>query len=182
MKGERVLLGITGSAAAFKGVMLASLLRKEGIEVDGVITGAGLEFVTETQLACVTGRPAYVSLFPGEPGDAVPHITLTDNIRLMVVAPATADFIAKSACGMADDLLSSCFLACSAPVLMAPSMNSRMWLNRATADNVGRLRERGVRFAGPVSGKLACGTTGPGRLMEPDGILEVCLEMLREGS
>ncbi len=179
MSSERVLLGITGSAAAFKGVMLASLLRKEGVQVDGVITPAGLEFVTETQLACVTGRPVYSSLFLGEPGDSVPHITLTDSIDLMAVVPATADFIARASCGLADDLLSSCFLACGAPVLMAPSMNSRMWSNPATAENVRRLEGRGVRFAGPVTGKLACGTSGPGRLMEPDGILSVCLEILR---
>ncbi len=179
MGGKRVLLGITGSAAAFKGVMLASLLRKEGIREDGVITAGGLEFVSDTQLACVTGRPVHTDLFTPQPGDPVPHITLTEGAELLAVVPATADFMAKAACGLADDLLSSVFLACDAPVLMAPSMNTRMWNNRATVDNTSLLRERGVRFAGPVEGGLACGTSGLGRLMEPDGILKACLEILR---
>lgn len=182
MRNARVLLGITGSAAAFKGVMLASLLRREGLQVDGVITRAAGMFITDTQLACVTGRPVYGSLFTEQPNDPVPHITLTDKVDLMAVVPATADFIAKAACGLADDLLSSALLACAAPVLMAPSMNSRMWDNPATGRNVGLLRERGVRFAGPVEGELACGSTGIGRLMEPCDILAECIEILKGGS
>lgn len=179
MGSKRVLLGIAGSAAAFKGVLLASLLRKEGFRVDGVITAGGLEFVSDTQLACVTGRPVHTDLFIPQPGDPVPHITLTEDVQLLAVVPATADFMAKAACGLADDLLSSVYLACDAPVLMAPSMNTRMWNNRATIDNAKLLRERGVRFAGPVEGDLACGTSGVGRLMEPDGILRACLEILQ---
>lgn len=178
MAGDRILLGITGSAAAFKGVALASLLRKQGLRIDGVITGAGCRFVTDTQLACVTGRPVHTSLFTSQPDDPVPHITLTDGLALMIVAPATADFMARAAYGLADDLLSAAFLACEAPVVMAPSMNSRMWRNPATEENVLRLKQRGVTMAGPVSGKLACGTEGPGRMMEPEGILEICLRAL----
>lgn len=178
MKANRILLGITGSAAAFKGVMLASLLRKEGYEIDGVLTESALQFISETQLACVTGRPVFSSLFTAQPGDPVPHITLTDNIDLLLIAPATADYIAKTANGLADDLLSSIFLACGAPVIMAPSMNTRMWNNKATAANIKLLESRGTVFAGPVSGSLACGSEGKGRLMEPTGILEVCLNYL----
>ncbi len=182
MNSERILLGITGSAAAFKGVMLASMLRKKGFVIDGIITEAGLRFVSETQLACVTGRPVYSSLFVQQPDDPVPHITLTDGIDLMVVAPATADFMGKAAAGIADDLLSSAFLACDVPVVLAPSMNTRMWENPATVRNREILAERGVRLAGPVEGELACGTVGYGRLMDPEDILGICLEVLQKGS
>ncbi|OPL18710.1 MAG: hypothetical protein AVO35_05110 [Candidatus Aegiribacteria sp. MLS_C] len=182
MASERILLGITGSAAAFKGVALASLLRKRGLHVDGVLTEAGTRFVTATQLACVTGRPVYTSLFTSQPDDPVPHIALTEDLALMIVAPATADFMARAAWGLADDLLSAAYLACEAPVVMAPSMNSRMWRNPATVDNVLRLKDRGVTMAGPVTGGLACGTEGPGRLMEPEGIMDICLEVLGGGA
>ncbi len=179
MESRRILLGITGSAAAFKGVMLASLLRKKGFQVDGVITPAGLKFVTETQLSSVTGRPVFTELFGEDVVSTVPHIHLTDDLDLFVVAPATADFMAKAAWGLANDLLSSVYLACDCSVVMAPAMNQRMWNNPATRFNVERLAEMGVVLAGPVEGELACGTTGPGRMMEPREILEVCLDALR---
>ncbi len=175
---ERILLGITASAAAFKGVALASLLRMEGFEVDGILTPNALRFVSETQLACVTGRPVFSSLFTDQPGDHVPHISLTDNCSLLVVAPATADYIAKTANGIADDLLTSVFLANEAPVVMAPAMNTRMWKNSATDENVAKLRNRGITFAGPTRGRLACGTMGDGRMMEPASILSICLKIL----
>jgi len=178
MRTNRVLLGITGSAAAFKGITLASLLRKEGYEIDGVLTAGASQFISDTQLACVTGRPVYNLLFTSQPGDPVPHITLTDSIDLFAVVPATADFIAKAANGLADDLLSSAYLACDAPIVIAPSMNTRMWNNSATAANIEILKSRGVVFAGPVSGPLACGSEGMGRLMEPARILKVCLDSL----
>jgi phosphopantothenoylcysteine decarboxylase / phosphopantothenate---cysteine ligase len=182
MENKRILLGITGSAAAFKGVLLASLLRKQGFEIDCILTSAALKFVSETQVSCVTGKPVYSSLFTVQPADPVPHITLTDSIDLFAVVPATADFIGKSANGLADDLLSSAYLACDSPVLMAPSMNTRMWKSAAVACNVEKLRGQGVIFAGPVSGNLACGTEGMGRLMEPPSILEICLDILADGS
>ena len=178
MKTKRILLGITGSAAAFKGVMLASLLRKEGFEIDGVLTPAALRFISETQFACVTGRPVYSSLFTMQPGDPVPHITLTDTIDLFAIVPATADFLGKSANGLADDLLSSAFLACDAPVIMAPSMNTRMWNNSAVAANIELLESRGVMFTGPVMGPLACGSEGMGRMMEPADILKLCVDVM----
>lgn len=106
---ERILLGITASAAAFKGVALASLLRKEGYEVDGILSMNALKFVSDTQLACVTGRPVFSTLFTDQPGDPVPHISLTEECSLLVVVPATADYIAKTANGIADDLLTSVF-------------------------------------------------------------------------
>ncbi len=175
---KRILLGITASAAAFKGVALASLLRKEGYEVDGILSMNALRFVSDTQLACVTGRPVFSSLFTDQPGDPVPHISLTDGCSLLIVAPATADYIAKTANGIADDLLTSVFLANEAPVVMAPSMNSRMWANPATGENVLKLRNRGITFAGPVEGHLACGSMGEGRMIEPASILSICLRIL----
>ncbi len=175
---KRILLGITASAAAFKGVALASLLRKEGFEVDGILSMNALRFVSDTQLACVTGRPVFSSLFTDQPGDPVPHISLTNECSLLIVAPSTADYIAKTANGIADDLLTSVFLANEAPVVMAPSMNSRMWANPATVENVSKLRDRGITFAGPESGHLACGSMGVGRMIEPASILSICLRIL----
>lgn len=177
---DRILLGITASAAAFKGITLASLLRDEGFAIDVILSANALRFVTETQLACVTGRPVYSSLFTEQPGDPVPHISLTDNCSLFVIAPATGDFIAKAANGFADDLISSVFLACEAPIVMAPSMNTRMWHNPASVANVSKLKDRKVTFAGPVEGKLACGTMGQGRMMEPVEILSICLRILSD--
>ena len=175
---KRILLGITASAAAFKGIALASLLRKEGYEVDGILSMNALKFVSDTQLACVTGRPVFSSLFTDQPGDPVPHISLTDDCSLLAVVPATADYIAKTANGIADDLLTSVFLACMAPVVMAPSMNTRMWKNPATDENVSKLRNRGITFAGPVEGHLVSGDMGEGRMMEPASILSICLRIL----
>ena len=175
---ERVILGITGSAAAFKGVMLASMLRKSGCDVDGVLTSNAARMVSETQLACVTGRPVNTDLFVPQPGDPVPHITLTEGEPLLVIAPATATFMARAASGLADDLLSCIFLASSGAVVMAPAMNTRMWENRATVSNASLLEERGIILSGPAEGTLACGTTGRGRMVEPEELLAVCLRVL----
>ncbi len=174
----RILLGITSSAAAFKGVALASLLRGRGYEVDGILSSNACRMVTPAQLACATGRPVHTELFPPQPCDPVPHITLSEGARLLVVAPATAHFLARLAWGFADELLTATALACDCPVLVAPAMNSRMWLNKATAANVEILRGRGVTFAGPVDGRMACGTCGPGRMMEPSDILEAAIRIL----
>ncbi len=178
---ERVVLGLSASAAAFKGVALASMLRREGLQVDAVMTPRAMEMVAPLQLECVTGRPVCRGLFADVPGDPVPHVRLTEGCSLLVVAPATAHLMARAAAGMADDILTSCLLACEAPVVMAPSMNSRMWRNPATRANRAILAERGVVLAGPVSGRLACGTEGEGRMMEPSEVLEVCLRLLGRG-
>lgn len=173
-----ILLGVTGGAAAFKAVSLASLLRKSGHSVNCILTKAACEFITPTQLSSVSGKPCFTDLFPLQPSLSIPHIALTDNADLMIIAPATAHFIARAAHGLADDLLTSAFLACSSPVLIAPAMNTRMWSNPAVKANVEILISRGIRFAGPVSGKLACGTTGSGRFMEPVDIASICHEVL----
>ncbi len=177
-----ILLGITGGAAAFKAVSLASILRKSGHTVNAVLTAGAAEFVTQVQLSAVSGRPCYSDLFPRNSTIMIPHIALTDNVDLMVVVPATAHFIARAAHGFADDLLTAAFLACSAPVLIAPAMNTRMWNNPAVQANIDVLSSRGVALAGPVSGQLACGTTGDGRMMEACDIAEICYAMLKNGS
>lgn len=174
----KVVLGITSSAAAYKGVALASLLRRSGFAVEGILTAPALELIGPAQLACVTGRTVHTSLFPAQPADPIPHITLSESAVLAIVAPATAHFLARMAHGLADDLLTSTILACECPVVVAPSMNSRMWANPATRENVEKLVSRGVRMAGPVSGALACGTSGEGRMMEPVDIHAICMEVL----
>ncbi len=173
-----ILLGVTGGAATFKACSLASLFRKAGHKVNCVMTRGATRFITPTQLACVTGEPVYTLLFPEQPTESVPHITLTDNLDLMVVAPATAHFLARAAHGFADQLLTAAFLACEAPVVMCPAMNSRMWNHPAVRENVRILMDMGVVMAGPVEGHLACGTVGAGRMMEPEDIFEVCFRLL----
>lgn len=179
---RKVILGITSSAAAYKGVALASLLRRSGFEVEGILTAPATRLVGTAQLSCVTGRPVHTDLFPAQPADPIPHITLSGSASLLIIAPATAHMLARMAWGFADDLLSSTALACDCPVVVAPSMNSRMWKHQATRDNVERLASRGVVFAGPVTGALACGTEGEGRMMEPEDILEICLAALGTGA
>ena len=179
---SEILLGITGGAAAFKACTLASLMRKAGYRVNTILTAGGSEFITPVQISAVTGGPCYTMLFNQDEPDFIPHIALTDNVDLMVIAPATAHFIGRAACGIADDLLTSAFLACSAPVLVAPAMNTRMWNNPSVRHNMEILLERGVAAAGPVEGKLACGTTGRGRMMEPEDIFSICEKLLSGGS
>ncbi len=179
---RKVVLGITSSAAAYKGVALASMLRRSGFEVEGVLSGPATRLIGPAQLACVTGRAVHTDLFPAQPADPIPHISLSESAALAVVAPATAHFLARMAWGFADDLLTSTILACDCPVVVAPSMNSRMWANPATRENVQKLASRGVRIAGPVSGALACGTSGEGRMMEPGDILSICLGILGTGA
>lgn len=175
---RKVVLGITSSAAAYKGVALASMLRRSGFDVEGVLSGPATRLIGPAQLACVTGRAVHTDLFPAQPADPIPHISLSESASLAVIAPATAHFLARMAWGFADDLLTSTILACDCPVVVAPSMNSRMWSNPATVDNIARLASRGVRIAGPVSGALACGTVGEGRMMEPEDILAICVGIL----
>lgn len=176
-----ILLGITGGAAAFKACSLASMMRKSGHRVNAILTGSARQFITPIQVSAVTGCPCYTELFSQDRPDFIPHIALTDHVELMVIAPATAHFIGRAARGMADDLLTSAFLACHAPVVVAPAMNTRMWNNPAVVCNVDILRERGIILAGPVEGELACGTSGNGRMMEPEDIFAVCRTALEGG-
>jgi len=165
-----VLLGVTGGIAAYKAVQLARDLTLAGAEVDVVLTAGAQEFVRPLTFEALTGRAAHTSLYPA--GDPNLHIRLARDAGLVVVAPATANFMARAAHGMADDLLSAVLLATEAPVLLCPAMNDRMYAHPASAANRGRLRELGYLLAGPAVGPLAWGEgEGPGRMLEPDEIL-----------
>jgi len=168
--GRRILLGVTGGIASYKSVMLARLLTQGGAEVDVVMTRAALEFVGAITFEAVTGRRTYSEIFG--PGNALDHIKLAKEADLFVVAPATADFLARAAHGHADDLLTACLLANTSPVLLIPAMNDRMWANSQTAHNVRHLRTRGYIVIDPDEGPLAAGEgAGPGRMPEPDAIM-----------
>jgi phosphopantothenoylcysteine decarboxylase/phosphopantothenate--cysteine ligase len=167
--GRRILLGVTGGIASYKTVMLARLLTQAGAEVDVVMTRGALEFVGAITFEAVTGRRAYSEIFGS--GNALDHIRLARECELLVVAPATADFMARSAHGLADDLLTACLLANTSPVLLVPAMNDRMWANAQTQRNVAHLRDLGYEVIDPDEGPLAVGEgSGPGRMPEPETI------------
>jgi phosphopantothenoylcysteine decarboxylase/phosphopantothenate--cysteine ligase len=167
---RRVLLGVTGGIASYKTATLARLLTQAGAEVDVVMSRSALEFVGAVTFEALTGRPVHTALIAA--GHALDHIRLARAAHAIVVAPATADFIARAAQGQADDLLTAALLAADAPVLVAPAMTDRMWAHGATARNVARLRELGYRVLDPEIGPLAVGEgSGAGRLPEPETIL-----------
>jgi phosphopantothenoylcysteine synthetase/decarboxylase len=161
---KRIVLGVTGSIAAYRAAELASALTKEGVEVDVVLTDEALRFITALTFSALTHREVYTRENDGMCGGQPTHIALADHADLVVVAPATAHLIAQLAHGLAPDLLTSLLLATPAPVLIAPAMNGKMWSHPATKKNVILLRKRGVGFIGPEAGMLACGYEGLGRL------------------
>ena len=170
----KVVVGVTGSIAAYKACELVRLLVKRGDEVHVVMTEHARAFVTPLTFQTLSRNPVECNLFEA-PQDWKPeHISLAVAADLVVVAPATANIIAKMAHGIADDLLSSTLLATKAPVVVAPAMNDGMWTNPATQANVAALVARGVRVVQPGTGELACGTSGTGRMAEPSEILSAC--------
>jgi len=169
---KRVLLGITGGVAAYKAAALVRLLVRAGMDVRVVMTQAATRFITPTTLQALSGQKVWTDLWDSDVPDHMAHIELSRDRDLVVIAPATADFIAKTVLGLADDLLSSLVLARECPMLVAPAMNRQMWEQRATQRNVRTLREDGVVVVGPAVGDQACGETGPGRMVEPDMLLE----------
>ncbi len=169
-EGRRVLLGVTGGIASYKSVMLARLLTQAGAQVDVVMTRAALEFVGAITFEAVTGRRSYSEIFGA--GNALDHIKLAREAGLFVVAPATADFMARVAHGHADDLLTACLLANVSPVLLVPAMNDRMWANAQTTRNAEHIRSLGYSVIDPEEGPLAAGEgSGPGRMPEPETIM-----------
>ena len=163
--GARILLCVTGGVAIYKSVDLASKLTQRGALVDVVMTEAAMRFVTPLMFSAVTRRDVYSN--PWEEDDHSPeHIALAQRPDVIVVAPATANTLAKIAHGIADNLLSSVLLAARKPVILAPAMNTGMWESPATRDNMAILAKRGYRFVGPESGYLACGDIGAGRMSE----------------
>jgi phosphopantothenoylcysteine decarboxylase len=176
---KRIVLGVTGSIAAYRAAELASTLTKEGIEVDVVLTDEALRFITALTFNALTRRDVYTRENDGMRDGQPAHISLADRADLVVVAPATAHLIAQLAHGLAPDLLTSLLLATPAPVIVAPAMNGKMWHHPATQDNVILLRKRGVEFIGPEAGLLACGYEGLGRLWPVAEIANVIFSHLK---
>jgi phosphopantothenoylcysteine decarboxylase/phosphopantothenate--cysteine ligase len=179
MKGKRILLGVTGGIAAYKSADLVRRLREQGAEVQVVMTAGAREFVTPTTFQALSGRAVRSDLWDPAHEAAMGHIELARWADLLLVAPATADFLARLAHGLADDLLSTLALATTAPIVVAPAMNQQMWSNAATQANVALLQQRGVRLLGPATGAQACGETGPGRMLEPLEITAAVAPLLR---
>src|SRR6202162_4130423 len=164
----KILLGVGGGIAAYKAAELARLLMERGHEVQAVMTRAAEEFVRPLTFAALTGRKVLTDLFAIE--SAIEHISVAQEHELLVIAPATADLMAKMAHGLADDFLTTLYLAFTGPVLIAPAMNVNMWQHPATQQNLATLVKRGHRIVEPDSGYLACRMTGPGRLGATEGL------------
>ena len=165
-QGKRIVLGVTGGVAAYKAAELVRLLVKAGAEVDVALTAAGAQFVGAATFQALTGRRVWLALWDERMDNGMAHIDLTRGAATLLVAPATADFLAKLAHGLADDLLSTLCLARDCPLLVAPAMNRQMWESPATRRNVAQLRADGVSILGPAHGEQACGEVGDGRMLE----------------
>jgi phosphopantothenoylcysteine decarboxylase/phosphopantothenate--cysteine ligase len=172
----RILLGVTGGIAVYKSPDLVRRLIEKGAEVQVVMTEAAQKFVSPMTFQAVSGRPVRVGLWDEAAEAAMGHIELARWAQLVLIAPATADFIARLAGGRADDLLATLCLATEAPVVIAPAMNRVMWANKATQSNVGVLESRGIRILGPAAGNQACGEVGVGRMWEPNVLASTLLE------
>lgn len=181
LAGREILLGVSGGVAAFKAAMLASLLAKQSAGVTAVLTDSASRFVGEATFAALTGRPVKTRLFEPQQHPLGGHIELVSAADLIVVAPASADFLAKAACGLADDLLSTLLLSAECRVLMAPAMNAAMWAKPVVQRNVRQLVDDGVGIIEPGSGWLACRREGAGRMAEPQAILEAMAGVLAGG-
>jgi len=169
---KKILLGLTGGVAAYKAAELVRRLGDHGIEVQVVMTQAACGFITPATLQALSGHPVYTDMWDGRIANGMPHIELSRDKQAIVVAPATADFLAKAALGLADDLLSTLCLARDCPLIVAPAMNRQMWEHPATKRNVAQLKRDGVIVLGPDSGDQACGETGMGRMLEADELAE----------
>src|SRR5450631_3198205 len=181
-----VALGVGGGIAGYKAAELARALMERGFTVDVIMTRAAEEFIRPLTFAALTGRKVHTQLFSAASADdtlasAIDHIRLAQENQLLVVAPATADLLAKFANGLADDLLTTTYLAFPGTVVLAPAMNTNMWNHPATQANVEVLRARGHVIVEPGEGLLACGTIGPGRLAEPADIADIVLAASKTG-
>ncbi len=171
LSGRRIALGVTGGIAAYKAAELVRLLVREGASVQVVMTEAATRFVTPVTFQAVSGRTVFTDQWDPRVANNMAHIDLSRNADVLLIAPASADFLAKLANGLADDLLTTLVLARDCPLLAAPAMNRQMWENPATGRNIATLRSDGVEIVGPASGDQACGETGPGRMLEPEEIV-----------
>lgn len=180
MSAARVILGVTGSIAAYRAADIASSLSKQGVEVDVILTDGGQKFITPLTFSALTHRSVVTNLWDEEQNQRPSHIQMADSADLALVAPASANVLARMTYGMADDALTSTLLATRAPILVAPAMNGKMWSHPATEHNVQVLKERGVRFIGPDEGMLACGYEGAGRLWPVTEIVAEVIKVLEE--
>lgn len=180
LAGKNIIVGVTGGIAAYKSCYLVSALKKAGANVDVIMTKNAAEFVSPLSFQTLSQRPCVTDTFSQDHPFEVEHISLAKKADLFVVAPATANIIAKMASGIADDMLSTTLLASKAPILIAPAMNCNMWENAATQENMEKLVRRGVHVAGPAEGLLACKDVGTGRMEEPAVIMEKAAAILTE--
>lgn len=176
--GKHVLLGVTGSIAAYKAAEVARLLMREGDDVSVIMTRSATHFVGELTFRTLTRRPVGVDMFPESVEWKPEHIAYAERADVLLIAPCTANVLAKLALGLADDLLSCTALACAAPVVLAPAMNVKMWDHPATQANVSTLRERGAVFVDVGSGDLACGYQGRGRMASPESVVAAVRSVL----
>src|SRR5258707_12362262 len=180
----KVALGVCGGIAAYKAAEVVRMLQDHGIRVQVVMTASAQEFIRPLTFAALSGEKVITSMFASDAGaepnidSAIEHIAVAQSIDALVVAPATADVVAKFAQGIANDFLTTLYLATTAPVVVAPAMNVNMWEHPATQQNLEVLRKRGVKIVEPASGYLACGMTGPGRLAENEAVVAAVLETL----
>jgi len=182
LHNKRILLGISGGIAAYKSADLVRRLRDAGAEVRVVMTKGAEAFITPLTLQAVSGKPVHRQLLDAEAESGMSHIELARWADVVLVAPASANFIARLAHGMADELLTTVCLVTSAPLAVAPAMNQQMWLNPATQDNIELLRSRGVLVFGPAAGEQACGEVGPGRMLEPLELIELLPQAFESGA
>ncbi|HME11492.1 MAG TPA: bifunctional phosphopantothenoylcysteine decarboxylase/phosphopantothenate--cysteine ligase CoaBC, partial [Candidatus Acidoferrum sp.] len=181
----RITLGVTGGVAAYKAAELVRRLQQEDFSVQVVMTRGAREFIAPLTFAALSGQKVITDLFAGEEGgganleSAIEHIAVAQRTDLLLVAPATADIIAKFARGIADDFLTTLYLASTAPVVIAPAMNVNMWNHAATQENIRLLHDRGVHIVTPDEGYLACGMVGPGRLAGQEEILAAVRDVLK---
>ena len=176
LEGKNILIGVTGGIAAYKTVEVASRLKKLGANVKVIMTKAATEFVSPRTFQEITKNAVYVEMFGDAANFNVAHIALADFADLILVSPATANFLAKTAHGIADDLLTTTILATTAPKIFCPSMNTNMLENPATQENLKILQKRGVKILEAATGELACGVVGKGRLPEPE---KICAEVVK---
>ena len=167
----KLVLGITGGIAAYKAAELLRLLVKAGFDVQVVMTTAACQFITPVTMQALSGKPVFIDMWNSSIGNGMPHIELSRNVDAILVAPASADFMAKLVQGRADDLLSTLCLARDCPLLVAPAMNKQMWENAATQRNINQLKADGISILGPDSGEQACGEIGLGRMLEAEALL-----------
>lgn len=181
LANKRILLGMTGGIAAYKCAELTRLLSKAGADVRVVMTRAATEFITPLTMQALSGHRVHLDLLDVDAEAGMGHIELARWPDLILVAPASADFLARMTTGHADDLLTTLLLASKAPIALAPAMNQGMWLNQATQDNLATLTARGVHVFGPAAGSQACGDVGPGRMLEPAELAALCAGLYQPG-